>query len=86
MVKLKRPPCRLSHLSIAIVMKGFSTSIGLALRQAGRQRQRSAVKEERNILKTVLRLKRFAPKKHGGNESLAKTPKPNANGLKILIF
>ena len=67
-------------------MKGFSTSIGLALRQAGRQRQRSAVKEERNILRIFLRLKNFAPKKHGGNESLAKTPKPNANGLKILIF
>ena len=78
--------CRLSHLSIAIVMNGFSTSIGLALRQAGRQRQRSAVKEERSILKILLSLKHFAPKKHSGNESLAKTSKPNLNGLKILIF
>ena len=59
MVNLKRPPCRLSHLSIAIVMKGFSTSIGLALRQAGRQRQRSAAKEERSILKILLRLNKF---------------------------
>ena len=67
-------------------MNGFSTSIGLALRQAGRQRQRSAVKEERNILKILLRLNNFAAKKHGGNKSLAKTSKPNENGLKILIF
>ena len=81
MGKLKRPPCRLSHLSIAMVMNGFSTSIGLALRQAGRQRQRSAVKEERNILKTVFRLKNFATKKHGGQNV-----KPNVNGLEILFF
>ena len=69
----------MSHLSIAIVMKGFSTSIGLALRQDGRQRQRNAVKEENNILKILLRVKNFATKKHGGNESLVKTSKPNVN-------
>ena len=35
---------------MAMVMKGFSTSMGLVWRQVGRQRQRSTVMEERSSL------------------------------------
>ena len=35
---------------MAMVMKGFSTSMGLVKRQVGRQRQRSTVMEERSSL------------------------------------